>query len=328
MGDTGELDGYEPDKLGEWSERKIAIVSKYAAAYANILAGQRLKHFYIDGFAGGPIALRKETGEQIATTARRILEIEPAFAGYYLVDADAGKVAAMAAACAGRPQAQVLHGDANMVLPGIFELIRYDDFKRALCFLDPYKILLDWQVLCVAGRMKTIEAFIHFPTGDIQRNVLRNKPAELVPAEVARMNALWGDESWRGVAYANQPTLFGPELKKQPIDDLLRAFADRLTKVAGFKYVSKALPMRNSIGRYPVSSGLRYALRGGGQDRERRLEIGECEKVRWQLARLSGRRQHGTRWLDAPSCLPVAPTATPCGWPHGSRRWVWRNMRA
>ena len=77
MGDADELDGYEPDKLGEWSERKIAIVSKYAAAYANILVGQGLKHFYIDGFAGGPIALRKETGEQIATTARRILEIDP-----------------------------------------------------------------------------------------------------------------------------------------------------------------------------------------------------------------------------------------------------------
>ena len=77
MGDADELDGYEPDQLGEWSERKIAIVSKYAAAYSNILAGHRLRHFYIDGFAGGPIALRKETGEQIATTARRILELMP-----------------------------------------------------------------------------------------------------------------------------------------------------------------------------------------------------------------------------------------------------------
>jgi len=43
MGDTGELDGYEPDKLGELSERKIAIVSKYAAAHANILTGQAAK---------------------------------------------------------------------------------------------------------------------------------------------------------------------------------------------------------------------------------------------------------------------------------------------
>jgi hypothetical protein len=30
MGDADELDGYEPDKLDEWSEQKIAIVSKYA----------------------------------------------------------------------------------------------------------------------------------------------------------------------------------------------------------------------------------------------------------------------------------------------------------
>jgi hypothetical protein len=55
MGEADEFDGYEPDKLGEWSERKIAIVSKYAAAYSSILAGQQLKHFYIDGFTGGPL---------------------------------------------------------------------------------------------------------------------------------------------------------------------------------------------------------------------------------------------------------------------------------
>lgn len=244
----GEAYGYEPDKLGEWSERKISIVSKYAAAYSVILARQKLKHFYIDGFAGGPIALRKDTGERIATTARRILEVKPSFAGYHLVDADQDKVAAMAAACAGKAQAVVEHGDANIVLPRVFETIRYDDYKRALAFLDPYKILLNWDVICAAGKMKTIEAFIHFPTGDIQRNVLRNKPLELVPSEVARMNAMWGDESWRSVAYADEQTLFGPELKKQPIDALLQAFSDRLKKVAGFKFVSKPLPMRNSTG--------------------------------------------------------------------------------
>lgn len=30
IGDADDLDGYEPDKLEEWFERKIAIVSKYA----------------------------------------------------------------------------------------------------------------------------------------------------------------------------------------------------------------------------------------------------------------------------------------------------------
>ena len=62
--------------------------------------------------------------------------------------------------------------------------------------------------------MKTIEAFIHFPTGDIQRNVLRNNPNELVPAEVVRMNALWGDELWREAAYANHPTSVRPRTQE------------------------------------------------------------------------------------------------------------------
>jgi three-Cys-motif partner protein len=238
-----ELSSYQPDEIGEWSERKIAIVAKYAKAYASVLSG-RFKYFYIDGFTGGPIALRKGTTERVETTARRILQIEPAFSGYYLVDADPAKAAAMREACKMRPQAEAICGDANKLLPGIFERIRYKEFKRALCFLDPYKILLSWDVLMAAGRMDTIEAFIHFPTGDIQRNVLRNEHVKLVPAEVERMTAMWGDDSWKKIAYAEQPTLFGPVMEKQPIDNLLKAFADRLKNVAGFKHVSRPLPMR------------------------------------------------------------------------------------
>jgi three-Cys-motif partner protein len=249
MGDIEELHGYVPDEIGEWSERKIAIVAKYAAAYSGILAKQKLlKHYYIDGFTGGPIALRKDTQDRVITTARRILEIEPAFHGYYLVDADPAKAAAMRDACRLRPQAEALCGNANELLPGIFEQIQYSQYKRALCFLDPYKILLAWEVLRAAGKLGTIEAFIHFPTGDIQRNVLRNDHSRLVPAEVERMSAMWGDDSWQKAAYAEQATLFGPETAKQPIQSLLDAFTARLKNVVGFKHVSKALPMRNSTG--------------------------------------------------------------------------------
>ena len=69
--------------------------------------------------------------------------------------------------------------------------------RRALCFLDPYKIMLDWNVLVEAARMSTIETFIHFPTGDIQRNVLRRRQDTVEPVDVARMNLMWGDNSWR-----------------------------------------------------------------------------------------------------------------------------------
>jgi len=97
-----------------------------------------------------------------------------------------------------------------------------------------------------AAAAKTVETFIHFPTGDVQRNVLRHDQSKVDPEEIGRMNRMWGDESWRTAAYADEPDLFGSRAVKQPIDMVLAAFADRLRKVAGFKYVSEPLPMRNS----------------------------------------------------------------------------------
>jgi three-Cys-motif partner protein len=242
---TDELD-FTPDEIGEWSERKIRIVTRHAEAYSVILARQSfLKHFYIDGFCGGGIAVRKGTGDHVLTTARRIMQIAPPFAGYHLIDADPTKAAAMRQACAQVATATAHCGDANKLLIPIFKTIQFDQYRRALCFLDPYKMLLDWNVLVEAARMKTIETFIHFPTGDIQRNVLRHRQDTVDAVDVARMDLMWGDESWRKAAFVNEPDLFGDREVKAPIDSLLSAFCYRLRNVAGFAHVSKPLPMRN-----------------------------------------------------------------------------------
>lgn len=246
MNDTSPNYGYEPDKIGEWSERKIRIVTKYASAYSKILAAQpRLKHYYIDGFTGGGIAISKETGEQVETTATRILGIEPPFVGYHLVDFDPGKAHAMKLACARRQQAMAYCDDANAILPKIFSKIVYSNYQRALCFLDPYKILLSWDVLKAAAANQALEAFIHFPTGDVQRNVLRRDQGMVSVAEADRMTQMWGDESWRTAGYYEQRNLFGSEQVKEEIGVVIKAFSDRL-KGAGFTHVSEALPMRNS----------------------------------------------------------------------------------
>jgi three-Cys-motif partner protein len=115
--------------------------------------------------------------------------------------------------------------------------------------------------------MSTIETFIHFPTGDIQRNVLRRRQDTVEPVDVARMNLMWGDNSWRSAAFVNEPDLFGDREVKAPIDSLLSAFCDRLRKVAGFAHVSRPLPMRNKtnaiiyhlIFATPNATGLRIA---------------------------------------------------------------------
>jgi hypothetical protein len=98
VADIDEEHGFKLERLGAWSERKIRIVEKYAKAYISVLKGKGLKTYYIDGFTGGGVAVRKDTGDLVITTARRILEIEPPFDGYHLIDFDPAKVAAMKAA--------------------------------------------------------------------------------------------------------------------------------------------------------------------------------------------------------------------------------------
>jgi three-Cys-motif partner protein len=243
-GNEADLE-FTPDEIGEWSERKISIVSRYAQAYSNILAAKGFKHHYIDGFTGGGLAVRKVSKEPVETTASRILAIEPPFVGYHLVDFDPAKAAAMKAVCARRPQAEAICGDANEILPDIFKKIRWDKYERALCFLDPYSVMLSWHVVKAAGATNAIEAFINLPTGDIQRNVLRRDIASVDSAAVERMNKMWGDDSWRQAAYVENPGLFWTDHDKQSFNKVIAAFTRRLKSEAGFKYVSHALPMRN-----------------------------------------------------------------------------------
>jgi len=61
------------------------------------------------------------------------------------------------------------------------------------------------------------------------------------------MNAFWGDESWRSVAYRTDLGLFG-EPEKQANDVIAEAFRKRLETVAGFARVPAPLAMRNSVG--------------------------------------------------------------------------------
>jgi hypothetical protein len=46
----------------------------------------------------------------------------------------------------------VYEGDCNRVLlEDVFPKVRYEDYRRALCILDPYKLNPDWTVVAKAG---------------------------------------------------------------------------------------------------------------------------------------------------------------------------------
>ena len=124
--------------------------------------------------------------------------------------------------------------------------MRREDYRRGLCLLDPYGLTLDWKVIREAGSMQSLDIFINFPIYDTNINVLHHDQSTVLPMHVERMNAYWGDESWRDVAYDKSPGLFETTEEKVSNRRFAEAFRKRLGDVAAFKRVPEPLPMRNS----------------------------------------------------------------------------------
>jgi three-Cys-motif partner protein len=239
------------DEVGVWSELKLEIVEKYGSAYTGAFANQRgLKKFYIDAFSGAGVHISKRSGGQIDGSPARALKTSPPFDGFFFIDMDAQKTAHLRRLCADRSDVHIETGDASKYLTQtLLPTIKYEDYKRALCLLDPYGLHLEWRAMEMAGQSRAIDMFLNFPVMDMNRNAIWRNPSAVPKDGIDRMNSFWGDESWREAAYTEHPqgNLFGaPEMIKQGNDAIVGAFRERLLKVAGFQFVAEPLPMKNS----------------------------------------------------------------------------------
>jgi three-Cys-motif partner protein len=240
------------DEIGYWSELKLEIVEKYAAAYSTILSAQAsppLWHAYIDAFAGSGVHISRKTGEFVPGSPLNALWVTPPFRHFFFIDIDRDKAQRLRDLVGAREDVSIEEGDASeILLQRVFPKVRYENYCRALCLLDPYGLHLDWQVLATAGGMKSVDIFLNFPVMDMNRNALWRDPDRVSPKEIERMNRFWGDESWHDIAYSSNGMLFKDMEVKQSNEAVVDQFRRRLHDVAGFDYVSTALPMQNSKG--------------------------------------------------------------------------------
>ena len=160
------MNGVNFDIIGYWSEIKLEIVKKYAAAYSTIISARKnpsFSHVYIDAFAGAGKHISKSTGDFVLGSPQIALNTTPPFKEYYFIDIDGAKVAELNKIVANRPEAHVLRGDCNSkLLTDVFPNVMYKDFRRGLCLLDPYGLDLNWEVIKTAGQMKSIDIFLNF----------------------------------------------------------------------------------------------------------------------------------------------------------------------
>lgn len=235
-------------EIGEWSEAKLDIIRDYKRAYSTIMSGQRyLHHLYIDAFAGSGTHLSRSTGDFVSGSPINALNVEPPFEEYFFIDKDEDTIKALHTEVGERPNVNIHEGDSNtLLMQTVYPQVRYEDYRRALCLLDPYGLDLRWEVIREAGQMKTIEIFLNFPIMDMNRNVLLTDTTKMNANQITRMDAFWGDSSWRPIMYATQEHLFGTEeIKIGTNDKIAAAFRERLKNIAGFEHVPEPIVMRN-----------------------------------------------------------------------------------
>lgn len=233
------------DDVGFWSEIKLDILAKYWPAYTRIVK-KRFYTLYIDAFAGSGTHVSRTTGDFIRGSPARALDVEPPFDEYHFVDLDAAKVSSLEGLAAARANVTVHHGDCNSILLNeLFPHARYEDYRRAICLLDPYSLQLDWSIIERASAMKTMEIFLNFPILDINRNVLRKSPSD---RKTEQMTRFWGDESWVDAAVKKEKMLFDlTDDVKVENWELVEAFRERLRTVAKFSFVPEPMAMRNRL---------------------------------------------------------------------------------
>ncbi len=242
------------DEIGYWTEVKLDIIRKYAAAYSTIMRAQAKKwgayHIYVDAFAGAGVNISRTTGEYVLGSPLNALLVEPPFREYHFIDLSGRKIEKLHEAIGERPNVYLYAEDCNEVLLGrILPRMRPGGKTKALFLLDPYGLHYRWAVVEAAGYTESVDLFLNFSIMDANLNALLLKPDELDDDLRVRMDKAWGDGTWRELAYAEEETLF--EVREKKIvtnEDVAEAYRQRLKTVAGFAHVPSPMPMRNSKG--------------------------------------------------------------------------------
>lgn len=260
---------------GDWTSDKLERVRKYLCAYTMIFKkNSRAAYFttiYVDAFAG--------TGERVESAGRRpkvadvldqeelaeadalqkgsariALEVDPPFDQFLFIERSAMRVKELErlrSEFLDRADViQIEQGDANEVLQ---QWCRNSDWqrRRAVVFLDPYGMQVDWATIEAIAATQAIDLWILFPLGmAVNRLLTKNEPPPLRWADA--LTRFFGNDEWRREFYPKRKenTLFGEEeteRKEANFERIGKFFLKRLKAVFA-QVATNPLFMNNSKG--------------------------------------------------------------------------------
>jgi three-Cys-motif partner protein len=266
---------------GRWTEDKLDRIQKYLKAYITIFnRNVRAATFtttFVDAFAGTgyrntPPAAKSlnnslfpedfvldddDAKELQKGSAQIALELTPSFDRYKFIE----KRADFARELEGlhdrypalSPRIDIVHGEANSTLQLWCQRTNWDT-NRAVVFLDPYGMQVEWDTIAAIAKTEAIDLWILFPLGQAVNRVLtRNSPPEGGWAD--RLTKMFGTTEWKEAFYRprRQLSLFGEDgglAKEANFEQIGAFFVKRLSTVFA-KVADNPLPLvniQNSVG--------------------------------------------------------------------------------
>ena len=238
---------------GQHTDIKLAIVERYLKRYSAALHTWCDAVWYIDAFAGtGKRTVRVEARkgdlfenpaperiEQRRGSAQIAIDIDPPFDRLVFMDAKKRHFEALCHLKDEYPDRNitVLRGDANSLIQ---QEIQWDGWRktRAVMFLDPYGMEVEWKTLQMIAATRAIDVWYLFPLAGLYRQAARSF-AKIDTTKEASITRMLGTESWKDELYST--------ISPQHSDDLLGMLDDeeerqRNADVCGLEqYVRKRL---------------------------------------------------------------------------------------
>jgi three-Cys-motif partner protein len=238
---------------GDWTETKLGILRCYLEAYSTALKNRPFTTAYIDAFAGtGYRTLEQTEGEGqllfpdlaeettqrfLEGSARMALKVSPGFDRYVFIERDADRCGQLESLRVEFPDLaeaiQIKQGDANAVIQDLCK--KNWQTHRAVLFLDPYGMQVDWLTIEKIASTGAIDLWILFPLG-IGINRLLPRSGEVPEGWRRRLDLFLGRDDWYQTFYKEETVtnLFGEEettIVKARIEEIGDYFIDRLKSV-------------------------------------------------------------------------------------------------
>ena len=242
---------------GPWTEDKIDIFIKYLNAYLDIMKKQNFKLVYFDGFAGSGEIESDNYKTLIEGVVNKVLSIKHSkkFDIYYLVEKNPSNARKLRNLRNEKyshiNEVHIVEEDCNIKLISFSNYLKKNPFIRALAFIDPYGLEVNWNSISVFKELG-VDMWILIPTGGANRMLTND--GIIKESWMKKLSLFLGltKEEIKNYFYKTEDveTLFGSESlttkESKAVNKVLELYKKQLKTV--FKHVSKAYPLKNSKG--------------------------------------------------------------------------------